>query len=151
MIGRLEIAHPAANTVLGAVSFTLDVRAPDDAVRKAALRDIAESARSRGVRAQLDVGYEAPSPLCDPVVSDALAASIERLGLAARRLSSGAGHDAMAFSGRIPFAMLFVRCREGLSHNLAEYAAPEDIDMGARVLLDFIEHLAPASSERSRT
>jgi allantoate deiminase len=41
-IGRLEIAHPAANTVPGAVSFALDVRAPDDAVRKAAVRDITE-------------------------------------------------------------------------------------------------------------
>jgi allantoate deiminase len=52
------------------------------------------------------------------------------------RLPSGASHDAMAFRGRTPFAMLFVRCRGG-------DAAPEDIDMGARVLLDFIEHLAP--------
>jgi allantoate deiminase len=63
----------------------------------------------------------------------------------ARRLPSGAGHDAMAFRGRIPFAMLFVHCRGGVSHNPAEFAAPEDIDMGARVLLDFIEHLALAS------
>jgi allantoate deiminase len=147
-IGRLEIAHPAANTVPGAVSFTLDVRAPDDTVRGAAVREIAESvleiARSRGVRAQIEMGYEAPSSLSDPALSDGLAASIERLGLAVRRLPSGAGHDAMAFRDRIPFAMLFVRCRGGVSHNPAEYAAPKDIEMGARVLLDFVEHLAPA-------
>ena len=149
-IGRLEIDHPAANTVPGAVSFTLDVRAPDDAVRKAAVSDIAdrvaEIARSRGVRAQVEVNYEASASLSDPALSDALAASMDRLGLAARRLPSGAGHDAMAFRDRIPFGMLFVRCRGGVSHNPAEYAAPEDIDMGARVLLDFIEHLAPANS-----
>ncbi len=149
-VGRLEIAHPAANTVPGAVSFTLDVRAPDDAVRRAALRDIAESvaeiARSRGVRAQVEMGYEAPSSPSDPALSDGLAASIERLGLTVRRLPSGAGHDAMAFAGRIPFAMLFVRCRGGVSHNPTECAAPEDIDMGARILLDFVEHLAPANS-----
>ena len=149
-VGRLEIAHPAVNTVPGAVSFTLDVRAPDDAVRKAAVRDIIESvaeiARSRSVHAEVEANYEAPSSHCDPALSDALAASMERLGLAARRLPSGAGHDAMAFRGRIPFAMLFVRCRGGVSHNPAEYAAPEDIDIGARVLLDFVEHLAPANS-----
>jgi allantoate deiminase len=52
----------------------------------------------------------------------------------------------MAFRGRIPFAMLFVRCRGGVSHNPTEYAAPDDIDIGARVLLDFVEHLAPANS-----
>ena len=149
-VGRLEIAHPAANTVPGSVSFTLDVRAPDDAVRNTAVRDItgsiAETARSRGVRAEIEMGYEAPSSLCDPALSRALANSVQRLGLETRRLPSGAGHDAMAFRGRIPFAMLFVRCRGGVSHNPAEYAAPEDIDTGARVLLDFIRTLSPDNS-----
>ena len=146
-VGRLEIAHPAVNTVPGAVSFTLDIRAPDDAVRKRAVRDIAERvaeiARSRGVQAQVEMRYEAASSLSDPALSDGLAASLERLGLSARRLPSGAGHDAMAFRGRIPFAMLFVRCRGGVSHNPAEYAAPADIDAGARALLDFVERFAP--------
>ena len=147
-IGRLEIAHPAANTVPGAVSFALDVRAPDDAVRKAAVRDIteriAEIAQSRGVQAQVDMRYDAPSSLSDPALSDGLAASIEQLGLTVRRLL---GHDAMAFRVRIPFGTLFVRCRGGVSHNPTEYVAPEDIDIGARVLLDFIERLAPASNK----
>jgi allantoate deiminase len=146
-VGRLEIADPAANTVPGAARFSLDVRAPDDAVRKAAVRDIgdsvAEIARLRGVQAEIKMGYEAPSSLSDPALSDGLAASIDRLGLTVRRLSSGAGHDAMAFRGRIPFAMLFVRCRGGVSHNPAEYAAPEDVDIGAKVLLDFVERLMP--------
>jgi allantoate deiminase len=44
----------------------------------------------------------------------------------------------MAFAGRIPFAMLFVRCRGGISHNPAEYASPEDIDTAARVLERFV-------------
>jgi allantoate deiminase len=148
-VGRLEIANPAVNTVPGAAPFTLDVRAPDDAVRKAAVRDImnsvAEVGRLRGVRAEVEMGYEAPSSPSDPALSDGLAKSIERLGLTARRLPSGAGHDAMAFRGRIPFAMLFVRCRGGVSHNPTEYAAPADIEMGARVLLEFVRHLAPPS------
>ena len=72
---------------------------------------------------------------------------MKRLGSAARRLPSGLGHDAMAFRGRIPFGMVFVRRSGGVSHNPAEYAAPEDIDTGASVLLDFIEHLAPVNSE----
>jgi allantoate deiminase len=44
----------------------------------------------------------------------------------------------MAFSGRFPFAMLFVRCRGGISHNPAEYASSTDIDVAARVLADFL-------------
>ena len=144
-VGKLEIAHPAGNTVPGAVSFTLDIRAPDDAARRAAARDIAarieEIAKSRGLHAEVNLSYEALSARCDPALAEALAASVERMGLPARRLPSGAGHDAMAFRERIPFAMLFVRCRGGVSHNPAEYAAPQDIDAGARVLLDFVERL----------
>jgi allantoate deiminase len=98
------------------------------------VRDISDSvveiAKLRGVQADVQIGYEAPSSVSDVALSDGLAASIERFGLTVRRLPSGAGHDAMAFRGRIPFAMLFVRCRGGVSHNPAEYAAPEDIDIG---------------------
>jgi allantoate deiminase len=149
-VGRLEIAHPATNTIPGAVAFTLDIRSPDDRARKAAVSDIIdrleEIARARGVGARIDIGYEATACRSDPHLSNALAAAVKRLGMPERRLPSGAGHDAMAFDGRIPFAMLFVRCRGGVSHNPAEYASPDDIDIGARVLLDFIDHLAPANA-----
>jgi allantoate deiminase len=149
-VGRLEIAHPATNTIPGAVAFTLDIRSPDDRARKAAVRDIVdrveEIARGRGVHARIDIGYEATACRSDLHLSDALAAAVKRLGMTERRLPSGAGHDAMAFDGRIPFAMLFVRCRGGVSHDPAEYASPDDIEIGARVLLDFIDHLAPANA-----
>ena len=55
---------------------------------------------------------------------------------------SPAGHDAMAFDRLIPFAMLFVRCRGGVSHNPAEFASPADIDIAARVLLTFLDGIA---------
>ncbi|MDE3176419.1 MAG: allantoate amidohydrolase [Pseudomonadota bacterium] len=146
-VGRLDIAHAAANTIPGAVSFTLDIRASDDEVRRAAARDIAARIRdiadARGLAAQVELGYEAPFARCDARLSDALAASIAHVGLDVRRLPSGAGHDAMAFKDRAPFAMLFVRCKAGVSHNPAEYASPQDIDVGARVLLDFVKRLAP--------
>jgi allantoate deiminase len=137
-------------SIPGAVAFTLDIRSPDDRARKAALRDIVdrveEIARGRGVEARIDITYEATACRSDVHLSNALAAAVKRLGLTERRLPSGAGHDAMAFDGRIPFAMLFVRCRGGISHNPAEYASPDDIEIGARVLLDFIDHLAPTNA-----
>ncbi len=145
-IGQLEISHPATNTIPGVVAFTLDVRAPDDASRKAAIADIVAEveaiARRRGLKARAEISYEAPAAPCDAVLSARLADSLVRHGQPPRRMPSGAGHDPMGFGGRIPFAMLFVRCRGGVSHNPAEYASPEDIDAGARVLLDFVERLA---------
>lgn len=146
-VGRLEIEDPAPNTVPGHVSFSLDIRAPDDAVRHAAVaavRDaLAAVAGRRGVSVQVDIGYDAPAAPCDAGLEAGLDAAAARLGLPVRRMPSGAGHDAMAFSGRIPFAMLFVRCRGGISHNPAEYATPDDIETGTRVLTDFVDHLVP--------
>jgi allantoate deiminase len=63
------------------------------------------------------------------------------------RLPSGAGHDAMAFRGRVPIAMLFVRCRDGVSHHPTEYASAEDIDVAARILADFVDTLKPRHQE----
>jgi allantoate deiminase len=56
-----------------------------------------------------------------------------------RRLPSGAGHDGMALKAIADIAMLFVRCKGGISHNPAESISTEDAGTGARVLYRFIE------------
>jgi len=58
-----------------------------------------------------------------------------------RRLVSGAGHDAMVMAALCPTAMLFIRCRGGISHNPAEHVEPEDADIALRVMLGFIDRL----------
>ena len=59
-----------------------------------------------------------------------------------RRLASGAGHDAVAMAALCPVAMLFVRCKGGISHNPAESITVEDADMAARILLDAVVRVA---------
>ena len=86
-------------------------------------------------------GHEASAAVCDAALSDQLAAAVEACGATARRMPSGAGHDAMAFDRIIPIAMLFVRCRGGVSHNPAEFASAADIDIAARVLSTFIDRI----------
>src|SRR5574337_376648 len=144
-VGRLDVVNGAINTVPGEVTFTLDVRAPVDAARRKAVTDIEAAiqkiAAARNVAAVAKLDYDAPAAVCDPHLMSGLEASAARVGLSPLKLPSGAGHDGMALSGRIPFAMLFVRCRAGVSHNPAEFASVEDIDAAARVLADFIEHL----------
>ena len=144
-VGQLTVTGGAVNTVPGRVEFTLDCRAPDDRSRKAALADIraaiAAIADERRVTACLTVAYDAPAAPCDPGVSQALAQAAARCGYAAPSLPSGAGHDAMAFKDVLPFAMLFVRCKGGVSHNPAEFASIADMSAAAHVLADFVEHL----------
>jgi len=146
-VGKLEVPGSAANTIPGRVRFTLDIRSPSDQERINAVGDIGQSvgaiARRRGVTARLLLGHEAPAAVCDERLSDQLAQVVESFGVTPRRLPSGAGHDAMAFDRIIPFAMLFVRCRGGVSHNPAEFASPGDIDVAARVLSTFLDRIGP--------
>jgi allantoate deiminase len=145
--GKIEVPGAAANTIPGKARFTLDIRSPFDDERRSAVADveaaIAAIAQRRGVTARLAIGHEVAAATCDAGLSDRLARAVEAHGIAARRLPSGAGHDAMAFDRIIPFAMLFVRCRGGVSHNPREFAAPADIDAAARVLTTFLEGIAP--------
>ena len=69
-----------------------------------------------------------------------MARAIAAQGLPVRELPSGAGHDAMQFSGLVPIAMLFVRCGNGgVSHSPRETLAAEDADVATRVLLSYLE------------
>ena len=64
-----------------------------------------------------------------------------------RKLGSGAGHDAMAIIDLVDVGMLFLRCEKGISHNPAEAISLEDLEIGARVFLRFIENFKPARQQ----
>ncbi|MBH9665406.1 M20/M25/M40 family metallo-hydrolase, partial [Burkholderia multivorans] len=70
-------------------------------------------------------------PDCQAAIADAA----QRLGYPAREIVSGAGHDAVYMSYLAPTGMIFIPCRDGISHNEMEYASPEHVEAGANVLL----------------
>ena len=145
-IGKLDVPRSAPNTIPGRVRFTLDIRSPVDAERTQAVEDIkaviATVARRRGVLQRFTPGHQAPAAFCDERLSAQLAAAAEACGATPKRMPSGAGHDAMAFDKIIPFAMLFVRCRGGISHNPDEFASAADIDLAAHALANFLDRIA---------
>lgn len=144
-VGQLSVAPGAANVIPGAVSFTIDVRAADAAARDAAAEAI--QARARAIAATRGVGFDVapihdlPASPCDPALTDLLVDAMVAQGHAPRRLASGAGHDAMAMAALCPTAMLFIRCREGISHDPAEHVATADAEAALAVMLAFIERL----------
>ena len=76
-------------------------------------------------------------------MQELLAASIDDLGHTPVRLPSGAGHDAQVMARLCPSAMLFVRCRGGISHNPAEFASLSDMGLAVAALIRFIERFEP--------
>jgi hydantoinase/carbamoylase family amidase len=147
-VGQLDVQPGAVNVIPGAVRFTIDIRAPDDADRLAAMAEMTAAlegiARGRGVELTLDRYHDGGAVRCDPALMEKLETAVRRHGLPARRLPSGAGHDAMAMAALTPVGMLFLRCRGGISHNPAESITVEDADLAVRILLDLLRQYDPA-------
>ena len=87
--------------------------------------------------------HEIATAHCAPAMQDALAASVTELGHKPIRLPSGAGHDAQVMARLCPSAMLFVRCRGGISHNPAENTSPSDMGLAVAALIRFVEKFQP--------
>jgi len=144
-VGRLEALPGAANVIAGEVRFTMDVRAGEAARRDRGAAEILaalpEIAARRGLSVAVEQVHDLPASPCDPALMDLLEDALVAGGHPAKRLVSGAGHDAMIMAALCPTAMLFIRCREGISHNPAEYVEPADADAALGVMVEFIERL----------
>ncbi|MDK9696456.1 MAG: allantoate amidohydrolase [Siculibacillus sp.] len=145
-VGRVDVKPGAGNTVPGRVEATLDIRAGADAPRLVAIDRIRHEAERiagrRGLRFELTRHIDVPTCPMNEDLQAAFARAVGSLGLDVRRLPSGAGHDAMAMARAFPSAMLFVRSRDGISHNPREWSSPEDIGLGVEALTRTILDLA---------
>jgi allantoate deiminase len=140
-VGRLEVWPGATNVIPGHVQLAVDIRAPDDAHRNAAVTHITERlediALGRGVRVSVAKAHDANAFVCDPKIIAGLARAVEAVGVPPRLLPSGAGHDTMAMGALCPAGMLFVRCKGGVSHNPLESITVEDCATGLKALTQF--------------
>ncbi len=141
-VGQLEIASAASNVIPGTVWFTVDVRDARNVVRQKFCRElfaeIETLASRRGLAVRIEIPLAAPAVPCSPALTAQLAAIVGRRQPRCPQLVSGAGHDAVALSEAMEVAMLFVRCRAGLSHHPNEFAAEADITAAIDVLADFL-------------
>jgi allantoate deiminase len=145
-VGRLEASPGAINVIPGQVVFTVDVRAPRDELRQAAVARIVSDfetiLKKRSVAPSIEKLQQLGVAACAPWLMAQMDRAVEGEGVKLRRLPSGAGHDGMALKQIADIAMLFVRCKGGISHNPAESITQEDAGAGARVLLRFIENFS---------
>lgn len=137
-VGRIEVLPNGSNVVPGEVRFIVDIRDIDLAARDgliAAIRSEAEAiAKRRGLQLEQEVTIAiSPTPMSHRLIR-IVEDSIEAAGYPAHKLSSGAGHDAMIIGRHVPAAMIFIRCRDGISHNPQEWSTLSDIAIGAEVL-----------------
>ena len=137
--GRFDIEPNSGATIPGRVVFICDLRHPEsevlgalDASMQAAMRAIAER---RGLDIDIERVMEKPPVQFAGAIVDTIREAAGSLGYATLDMLSGAGHDAMNVAKVAPTGMIFVPCKDGLSHNEAESAEPAHLAAGANTLL----------------
>ncbi|KAJ5101692.1 hypothetical protein NUU61_003914 [Penicillium alfredii] len=141
-------SNASTNTVASEVTFTLDIRHPKDsvvhAVQEECLQSFATIASQdgRGVSFNWTLDTDSPAVKFDQNCVASIQTAADQLVGPDRSMlmTSGAGHDSVYTSKHCPTAMIFVPCRDGVSHHPTEYCSPEDCALGTQALLEAVVH-----------
>jgi beta-ureidopropionase / N-carbamoyl-L-amino-acid hydrolase len=136
---RIEVEPGSRSVIPGRAELLIDLRHRESDVLDRLETDVRRLAEDHAAELRLELEVERFLSM-DPVAFDescvaALRDAAERLGEPTLELLSGAGHDAVYIARAHPAAMLFIPCRDGISHSPDEYAEPEHVRAGADVLL----------------
>ncbi|WP_437890403.1 Zn-dependent hydrolase [Phytobacter sp. V91] len=138
-VGMVQVHPNSRNVVPGSVKFSIDFRNMTDgevdemdAALKAFLLKIEQET---GLGVELKLVSQYPAAPFHPSCKDAVRNAAQKLGYSSMDIVSGAGHDAVYMSMLAPTGMIFIPCKDGISHNEIEYSSPEQVTAGANVLL----------------
>ena len=139
-------SHPnLSNVISNLTELSLDLRHAQNEVREYSLKTIElmimELKKTRNVVGRITSQRDSPSVPMDPTLTKHLKSAIASNGGISDTLVSGAGHDAMVIAGIAPTSMLFVRCKDGVSHHPDEYVSPEDIAVALDVMVGAVKSL----------
>ena len=145
-LGDIQAIPGSRNTVPEKLIVYLDVRHADEGLLNemdgSLRRAVATECDARGLTGTVEERWHMPVTRFDPACIDAVWQATRRLGYGAVDMVSGAGHDSVYVAGVAPTSMIFVPCENGISHNEAESAKPEDLEAGANVLLHAVLQMA---------
>src|SRR6266536_15724 len=153
-VGSLEVRPNSPNVVPGEVRFTVDFRHPEtavlDAMERAFFSAVDELCGPLRLEATATKIWDQPPVAFDAGCIAAVREAAAQSGFSAREIFSGAGHDAAYVARVAPTAMIFVPCREGISHNEAEFSSKQQCAAGAQVLLQAVLNYDRALAERQK-
>jgi hydantoinase/carbamoylase family amidase len=147
-VGEVEVDPGIINAIAARIRFSLDIRGPVADAYFGVARDIAAFAQQAAERRGMTAEYRerqtlVPTPMDDRIL-DALETAAQSTGEPYVRMHSGAAHDTMCVADRVPTAMVFVPCKDGISHHPDEDADPADAALAAEIILNAIQTVARA-------
>lgn len=148
-------SHPGLSNVISSqTELRLDLRHGSDDVRAACYEKIKSAidsiSEARNVKGEVVSSQHNAATQMDDHLTEHILHSIEKSGQTKRTMVSGAGHDAMIMARVAPSCMLFVRCKDGVSHHFGEYVSPEDIDVALRVMVDALVRISDSFESDSK-
>ena len=150
-VGMVQVFPNSRNVIPGRVKFSIDLRNSTDALVDAMAAEVKafadQVAKEHGVQVHIEMVSSYPAQLFQPECVDAVGRAAAKLGYSHMPAVSGAGHDAVYMAKLAPSGMIFIPCKDGISHNEIEDAKPEHIEAGCNVLLHaMLERAALASN-----
>lgn len=137
-VGVVEVTPGAMNVIPGAVKLGVDIRSISKVARNSVVTLVKEfidiTAEKRGLSYTIETIAQDHPVEMHPAMIREIEEAVKSVGVEYMTMPSGAGHDAMHWAEAIPTGMIFIPCRDGISHNPAEFAEMDDIVTGAEVL-----------------
>ena len=138
-VGMVQVFPNSRNVIPGRVKFSIDLRNSTDELVDAMAAEVKafadEVAQEHGVQVHIEMVSSYPAQLFQPECVEAVGRAAAKLGYSHMPAVSGAGHDAVYMAKLAPSGMIFIPCKDGISHNEIEDAKPEHIEAGCNVLL----------------
>lgn len=144
-VGSIELRPNLCNVVANYARVTVDLRNTDDALLEQAEARVAgfveEVCHQEGLRIERRQLARFAPVIFDPHITTLIEATAQQQGVKARPIVSGAGHDAQILARMCPAGMIFVPSKAGISHNVKEFTEPDDLEVGANMLLHVLLQL----------
>ena len=138
-VGMVQVHPNSRNVIPGRVKFSIDLRNSTDALVDTMADEVkafaAKAARESGLDVKIEMVSSYPAQAFHDDCKGAVARAAQKLGYSNMPAVSGAGHDAVYMARLAPSGMIFIPCKDGISHNEIESATPEHITAGCNVLL----------------
>ena len=145
-VGVVEVTPGAMNVIPGAVKLGVDIRSISKVARNSIITLVKEfidiTTEKRGLSYTIEPIAQDHPVAMHPAMIREIEEAVKSVGVEYMTMPSGAGHDAMHWAEAVPTGMIFIPCRDGISHNPAEFAEMDDIVTGAEVLDKVIRKLS---------
>ena len=145
-VGVVEVTPGAMNVIPGAVKLGVDIRSISEVARNSVVTLVKEfidiTAEKRGLSYTIETIAQDHPVEMHPAMIREIEEAVKSVGVEYMTMPSGAGHDAMHWAEVVPTGMIFIPCRDGISHNPAEFTEMDDIVTGAEVLDKVLKKLS---------